>query len=196
MLSTNNIKYVDKLYKSLASLKNDFLEIINIFGMNSKVKMAIERTFDRYQICIMNTDYSKNDLKKIYNECFAQMNEDTLGMIRENVFPYSMIYVDEEAQLQSAIDSGMDEQSLEDLKWFISQRVTLSNIIDSCHSINEILHAIHDYVMYNDKLLSKIPKIDEKLNSSGFPVSLRGNKNVIAEQVFENYDLQLPSRNV
>ncbi len=54
-------------------------------------------------------------------------------------------------------------------------------------SINEILHFIHSYVINNEKILQSIPLLNEKNNSNNYPISLRGVKNPIFEQIFKMF---------
>jgi hypothetical protein len=55
-------------------------------------------------------------------------------------------------------------------------------------SINEMLHYIHSYIVNNEAILKAVPLIGQKTNINEDPVSLRGNRSPI----FENLFIQFP----
>lgn len=56
--------------------------------------------------------------------------------------------------------------------------------VDMAFSINELLHFIHSYVINNDEILQSIPLLNEKKNDYDYPISLRGIKSPVFEQLF------------
>jgi len=189
-------KYSDKLYKSLNSIEKQLIDIANTFGFGDSVNQIIQTSISGYKDKIAQTDYSINDLSRLYNECFAMMGEKTLDTIRENVFPYSSIYTDYDAEIQKLIDTGAEQWAIDDEIWMKDNSVNLSTLISKCSSVNEILHTFHDYITYDNELLKTISTRKQKSNDDGYLVSLRGNENQIAEQIFQEYDISTSSGDV
>ena len=59
--------------------------------------------------------------------------------------------------------------------------------IETALSINEILHFIHSYIVNNEKILQSLPLLNEKNNNYNYPISLRGIKNPMFEQIFKMF---------
>ena len=54
-------------------------------------------------------------------------------------------------------------------------------------TINEILHFMHSYVLNNEQILQSIPEINKKVNNYEYPISLRGIKVPVFEQLLEEF---------
>lgn len=63
--------------------------------------------------------------------------------------------------------------------------------VDMAFSINELLHFIHSYIINNDEFLQAMPLLDEKNNDYSYPISLRGVRNPVFEQLFNLFPLDL-----
>ena len=61
----------------------------------------------------------------------------------------------------------------------------------NARTINEILHYMHSYVVNNEKILQSIPEIGKTKSSSEEPVSLRGERNEVFEQLFSQFPNEL-----
>ena len=59
--------------------------------------------------------------------------------------------------------------------------------IEYAHSLNEVLHFLHAYVLNNDSLLQSITLIKEKKNDFNYSIRLRGKKVLIFEELFEKF---------
>ena len=67
----------------------------------------------------------------------------------------------------------------------------INQSINSVKTPNEILHLIHSYVMNNEEIWNCIPLINQKNNNFNFPISFRGVNNLLFEQVFLNFPIDL-----
>lgn len=56
--------------------------------------------------------------------------------------------------------------------------------VETAVSVNELLHFIHSYVINNDEILQSISLLNEKNNKYDYPISLRGIKSPLFEQLF------------
>ena len=65
---------------------------------------------------------------------------------------------------------------------------------DEATSINEILHFIHSYIVNNEKILQSLPLLNEKNNDYNYPISLRGIKSPMFEQIFKMFPNDLNCR--
>ena len=63
--------------------------------------------------------------------------------------------------------------------------------VEMATSINEILHFIHSYVVNNNTILQTIPLLNQKNNKYNYPISLRGIKVPVFEQLFEQFPIEL-----
>ena len=63
--------------------------------------------------------------------------------------------------------------------------------VEMAVSVNELLHFIHSYVINNDEILQSIPLLNEKKNNYDYPISLRGVKSPVFEQLFNLFPLDL-----
>lgn len=62
---------------------------------------------------------------------------------------------------------------------------SLGSLIADSHSVNELLHAYHSYIMNNEEILQSVPPIAEKENSQGYPITLRGEASSLSQQIFD-----------
>lgn len=159
------VKYADKLYDGTNSLKNKFLNICKIFNMSNDILVTVCEFMDKIRDHIVNTDYSEQDLKNIYNYYFASMSVDRLNEIRKNIYGDSTIYDDIE-------------------EW------VLVEIINNCTSVNELLHVFHQYAINNLDALRSVSEIAYKENEK-WSVTLRGEDSDLARQVYDSFDISI-----
>ena len=58
-------------------------------------------------------------------------------------------------------------------------------------TINEVLHVVHQTIINNEKILTKLPKLQEKINDSGYPISLYGKSNEVSIKIFNEFPIKL-----
>ena len=156
------IEYADKLYDSVAKFKNKFIELCQILDMEEEIFKFIYKFMENVKERIVNTNYTEEDLKSIYNKYFASMSEDVLKEIRKNIYGDAMIYLEEE-------------------RWL------LLDIFKSCNSVNELIHLLHFYSINNLDMLREIPVIAYKEEGKG-SISLHGVENDLGRQIYELFD--------
>lgn len=67
--------------------------------------------------------------------------------------------------------------------------MSLTDLLDKCTSLNEILHAIHSYVMNNENILQRLPKVDSKSTKYDYPVTLYGTQNELSNLIYNSFPL-------
>lgn len=67
----------------------------------------------------------------------------------------------------------------------------INSLFNRCSSFNEMLHVIHCYITNNEEFYNSVPQLDTKLNSNGYPISLYGDRNELAQEIFSNFPLEL-----
>lgn len=65
--------------------------------------------------------------------------------------------------------------------------MSLVNLLDKCTSLNEILHAIHSYILNNENLLESVPKVASKMTKYDYPITLYGTKTQMSEIIFNMF---------
>lgn len=65
----------------------------------------------------------------------------------------------------------------------------LESLLTKAQSVNEFIHAIHSYIMNNEKYYQNIPELKTKLNQGNYPIVLRGIDVPIAQELFKNFPL-------
>ena len=159
------IKYTDKLYDSVSKLQSEFFEICRLFDMSEDFFKAVYDFMEKIRERIVNTNYTNEDVKNIYNDCFASMSEKNLKEIRKNIYGDSTVYSEVE-------------------EWIVL------DILKKCSSVNELLHFFHIYVTNNLDALRSIPEIVHK-DSAGDAIILRGVDSKIGRQIYEAFDSRI-----
>lgn len=65
--------------------------------------------------------------------------------------------------------------------------MSLVNLLDKCTSLNEILHAIHSYILNNENILESLPKVASKMTKYDYPITLYGTKTQMSEIIFNMF---------
>lgn len=60
-------------------------------------------------------------------------------------------------------------------------------VFSKCNTINDILHALHFYVVNNEQYYRGMPVINSKKNSNGYNIVLYGKENELADGLFDNF---------
>lgn len=73
-----------------------------------------------------------------------------------------------------------------------------NNSIDlkTAKSINELLHLLHSSIVNNEKIYNSMPKLKEKINFEKYPINLYGKENTIANNIFEQFPINMSCGNV
>lgn len=65
--------------------------------------------------------------------------------------------------------------------------MSLNDLLSKCTSLNEVLHAIHSYVMNNENILESLPKLESKATKYDYPITLYGTKNEVSELIYNAF---------
>ena len=58
-------------------------------------------------------------------------------------------------------------------------------------TVNEMLHFLHHKITNNEKFYQNMPQLEQKNNSSSYPITLYGRENNIAKNIYDNFPLSL-----
>lgn len=67
--------------------------------------------------------------------------------------------------------------------------MSLKDLLSKCTSLNEILHAIHSYVMNNENILESLPALESKTTKYDYPITLYGTKNEVSGLIYNAFPL-------
>lgn len=152
------IDYSDKLFRAI----NDIEYYINVtlenFNFSDEAKKYFKKFIGALKFELNKCGYNFDRLKKFYEVCFANMNEELINEVGENCVGYSLY-------------RGMN--------------------LSKAKSFNEILHVVHQTIVNNEKNLQSLPKIEEKKNQTGYPISLYGKDTELCKMLFNNFPLEL-----
>ena len=155
------MEYADKLFEALKDIEYEFSKILKVFENNAEVTKFIQDSLEKYKQRLTNCSYRFDEMTKIFQECFSNMDERIVSETKSELAGYIL-----------------DKD--------------LMSVLKNSHSVNEILHVMHFYVMNNENILTALPKMGEKKNHEGYPISLYGvEKNELAEKIFEEFPTEM-----
>ena len=158
----SRIEYVDKLYKELDGLEHEFLASVKNLKLNSEVDEAIKNYFDKTREKILMGKYDKGICQYLYSSQFAGMNAKFVEEVKQKCVGYTM-----------------------------QQNSGLVELIHKARTSNELLHAIHSYIVNNNYILEKMPLISQKVNEIGENITLYGEENEVAQNIFNQFPLDM-----
>lgn len=66
------------------------------------------------------------------------------------------------------------------------------DVLSSCNTINDMLHAFHSYLVNNEKFYQNIPIVDSKqTNEYGDEINLCGKENELSKKLFDNFPTEI-----
>lgn len=158
----SRIEYTDKLVKSLKELEIEFLQIAQELDFEPEVVEAIKTYFVRSREKFLIGHYNQGISQEIYQKQFSDMNLKLIEEIKDKCVGYK-----------------------------INNSHNLAELIGKAKSINELLHIMHSYIVNNDELLQSMPILAIKKNNNNEPIVLYGEKNEIAQKIFEDFSVEL-----
>lgn len=90
--------------------------------------------------------------------------------------------------------ASMNKEFIEEVKkGFVgySRFSNQSEFIKKAKTVNELLHLIHSSIINNELILKSMPQIEMKRNTIKEPITLYGEKNEIAEKIFNEFPLEM-----
>lgn len=137
-----------------------------------------------YYINVMMKDYnfSKDDVK--YFEHFIKALKQELIKCGYDYYKLKSFY---EICISEMNEGLVNEVGENCVGYKIFRGVPLSQ----AKTINEILHVVHQTVINNEAILTSLPKLQEKMNKEGFPITLYGKNSEISNKIFNAFPLEL-----
>lgn len=158
----SRIEYINKLYNGLNQLKNMFLSSVEKFEFGPVVNKAIIDYFEKASRGFLIGKYESGICQKMYASQFACMNEKFIENVKEKFVGYSTTEISD-----------------------------LVNVVNKAATVNELLHAIHSYIINNENILQSMPIIGHKENIEGEDITLYGEENDVAQRVFNEFPLEM-----
>lgn len=158
----SRIEYINKLYNGLNQLKDIFLSSIGKFGFDPVIDKAIIDYFEKAKKNFLIGKYESGICQKIYSSQFSCMNEKFIENVKKNFVGYTMTEISD-----------------------------LVNVVNKATTVNELLHAIHSYIINNENILQSMPIIGHKENIEGEDITLYGEENDVAQSVFNEFPLEM-----
>ena len=155
------IKYTDLAYETI------------IFIFNELKRMIMDMFITDKLYFLEKVDILQQEIIKKFIDCSTNIND------LRYFYKYYVSYMDK--SFIEIVKSECYGYGPHDVKKSIS----------SVRTPNEILHLIHSYVMNNEEILLSIPLINQKNNNFNYPISFRGVTNLLFEQVFLNFPIDL-----
>lgn len=160
---SSRIEYVDKLNKGLKTLKREFLSSIEKFKFEPEVDNAISKYFEKAEENFLIGKYEPGICKELYSSQFSNMKVQFIEEVKKGCV------------------GGYP----------IKENSKLVKLIQDANTANELLHAIHTYIANNNYILQGMPIISEKKNNIGENITLYGEENEIAQNIFDKFPLEL-----
>ena len=159
---SSRIDYIDKLYKSLKDLEAEFLLSIKKFEFGPEVDLAIKEYFEKVKETFLIKKYEKGICQKLYVSQFSMMDKKFVEEVKKE-----------------CVGCTMNETN------------DLVQLIQKAKTTNELLHAIHSYIVNNENLLESMQLIGKKENTIGELIALYGEENPIAKKIFDKFPLEM-----
>lgn len=158
----SKIEYTDKLDNLLKDFKVELGLVSDNFEFGEVVKCAINAFVEKARKNLAIGIYDTESIKKIYQQNFSNMDPKFIEEVKDRCVGYT---------------SPSPE--------------LLAELMGKATTVNEMLHVMHSYIMNNDQIISMMPKVSEKKNSFGYPITLYGEPSEIATKIFENFPHEL-----
>ena len=156
------IAYNDTLIKTIKDVKAQIEPMIKY--MSRDIKKDINKKLNNIEKIIERT-FNAEDLKKVYRDYFSDMSMNFVNDVGNVCLGYS----------------------LNSHRYNDGRSIDLYDVSNEAKSINEILHFVHSYICNNDRILSKMPILDEKnISKYGDKCTLYGLSNDIAREIYDN----------
>lgn len=144
--------YGERLYSSTNDFYYYFEIIMSILNCDEEIVSCVKSFLTSIRKRITDCNYDFTKLENCYNECFADMKEDTTKLIKETFADSDDVFVP----------------------------------LQSCTTINELLHLFHTYLLTQEKFYLQVPLICEKECSKG-KIYLRGKFSEEGRALFDGF---------
>lgn len=153
----SRIQYTDKICNKLNDYEIQLKKIAEDFNLGVEVSNAIANNISNIRNRFLIGKYDQGLIKKLYEKQFSSMS----GKLIEDV-------------KNACVGYKLRDENL------------LPNLINESHSINELLHVMHSFIMNNEEILESMPVVDVKAEDNE-PITLYGEENDISRKIFDNF---------
>jgi hypothetical protein len=189
-----NLKKLEKFFDLDMKVKQEMVDmapnVINEYDEDAIIKYVdnVFRSLDKIKYCFEEMNLYLNvdiEAKEYINNLFNYYKE-TLANAGTDITKIKQFY-------EMCISNMRDDLLKEVKKEFCGYTFHYGpdSILLQSNSINELLHVYHSYVLNNEIMYENIPVIDCKNNNYNYPIGLYGNINAIANNIYNNFPLDL-----
>lgn len=158
----SRIEYTDKLDSLLKDFKVEFELISEGFEFGETVSNAINNFFKKARENLAVGKYESGVGNDLYQQNFSNMRPELVDEVKKRCKGYTCATPER-----------------------------LADLMSKATSVNEMLHVMHSFVMNNEQIMSSMPKLGEKKNAQGYPITLYGEPSAIADEIFEKFPNEL-----
>lgn len=155
------IKYGDKLYNTLKDIHIEILTILNDFKMGIPAIRKVDDLFQIFEKILLETNYDYDKMSNFYKVCISNMKPEFVDRVKANTVGHKI------------------------------ERESLDSLLMNCSSLNELLHAVHAYIVNNENIYTSVPFLGCKQNIYEYPIALYGRKTKISELIYNTIPLDL-----
>lgn len=154
-------EYVDRFLKGLNQIKFQFNKIFDNFNYNEEARKIVDDKFNQYEMKALKRVRTYEDIINLYKECCSDMDAELVDHVKKEFVGYTLF------------------------------KGSVSEVIKSATTINEMLHIIHSSIINNEKNYQLINKLDYKINDEGSPIVLYGREEEISKNIFDNFSTEM-----
>lgn len=158
----SRIEYTDKLDSLLKDFKVEFELISEGFEFGETVSKAINDFFKKARENFAVGKYESGVGNDLYQQNFSNMRPELVDEVKRECVGYTCATPER-----------------------------LADLMSKTTSVNEMLHVMHSFVMNNEQIMSSMPKLGEKKNTKGYPITLYGEPSAIGDEIFEKFPNEL-----
>lgn len=156
-------KYSRELEDGLEEIRYYFHRILSYLDREKDFSFVNQR-FDFYKNELILTGVHYDKLISFYQKYFCDMNSKLIDYVGNYFVGYT------------------------NFKERIGSVSSVSNLVVS---INDFLHLYHSMLLNDEELYQKMPVIDSKINTIHEPITLYGEKNPVAQKLFDEFPLSM-----
>jgi hypothetical protein len=189
-----NLKKLEKFFDLDMKVKQEMINmapnIVNEYDEEAIINYVdnVYRSLDKIKYCFEEMSlYLEVDIKaKEYINNLFNYYKESLSYAGTDINKIKQFY-------QSCVSNMSNELINSVKKDFCGYTLHYGpdSLLIKSKTINELLHVYHSYVMNNEEIYENVPVIDCKNNNYNYPIGLYGNINFIANNIYNNFPLDL-----
>lgn len=191
-------KKIENFFRSDIRIKKDIYDLapseVDNYSIETRIKYG-DRLYEAIkdiqdELLIILNNFNLNEASSSINELFEAYKRSLL----ECNYDYNKMKSFYKVAVTSIDKEVLDYIRANTSGYKIDK--TLTSIITKCTSINELLHAIHSYLVNDENIYKDIKVIKEKENNEGNRIILEGSDNDLALELFKEFPFDIESDEV